>query len=175
MIYFTADLHIGHANIIRFCKRPFQSVDEMDGALIDSWNSVVRGNDDIYILGDLFYRNAVPAEETLRQLKGRKHLILGNHDKRWINTVDLARYFTEVTNLLTYKRDGVKHTLCHYPMLSWEGRDHGGYMIHGHTHNSRLEYTDPYLLNAGVDINGYKPATFDELVKNNEKFRAGQS
>jgi calcineurin-like phosphoesterase family protein len=175
MIYFTADLHIGHANIIRFCQRPFQSVDEMNGALIAGWNSVVRENDDVYVLGDLFYRNAAPAEETLRQLKGRKRLILGNHDKRWTKTVDLARHFAEVANLLIYKRDGVKYTLCHYPMLSWDGRGHGGYMIHGHTHNSRLEHTDQFLLNAGVDINGYKPVTFEELVKNNEKFRAEES
>jgi calcineurin-like phosphoesterase family protein len=172
MIYFTADLHLGHANVIRFCNRPFADVEEMDGALIANWNATVNGNDEVYILGDLFYRNVTPAEVTLKRLKGRKHLILGNHDKRWIKTVDLPRYFAEVTNLLTYKRDGVKYTLCHYPMLSWEGRGHGGYMVHGHNHNHPLDYADPHLLNAGVEINGYKPVTLDELVRNNERFKA---
>jgi calcineurin-like phosphoesterase family protein len=143
MIYFTADLHFGHANIIRFCNRPFQSAQEMDETLIANWNAVVKGNDDVYILGDLFYRNVTPAEDTLKRLKGRKHLILGNHDKRLTATVDFTRYFAEVTNLLTYKRDGVKYTLCHYPMLSWDGRGHGGYMIHGHNHNNPLCYNDP--------------------------------
>jgi calcineurin-like phosphoesterase family protein len=175
MIYFTADLHFGHANLIQFCNRPFQSAEEMDEALVDNWNSVVKGNDDIYILGDLFYRNVTPAEDTLKRLKGRKHLILGNHDKRWIGTADLPRYFVEVTNLLTYKRDGVKYTLCHYPMLSWEGHGHGGYMIHGHTHNNPIGYSDPFLLNAGVEINGYKPVTLDELIQNNERFKTEQS
>lgn len=174
MIYFTADLHLGHANVIRFCNRPFTDVEEMDEALIANWNATVTGKDDVYILGDLFYRNSVPADETLHRLRGRKHLILGNHDKRWINTVDLPRYFADVTNLLTYKRDGVKYTLCHYPMLSWEGRGRGGYMIHGHIHNNKPEIDNDYLLNAGVEVNGYAPVPFDELVTNNARFKAEQ-
>ncbi|GHU75558.1 hydrolase [Clostridia bacterium] len=172
MIYFTADLHFGHTNIIRFCNRPFQSVAEMNSVLIDNWNAVVCNNDDIYILGDLFYRNDESAEKTLKRLNGIKHLVLGNHDKRWVNTVELSKYFALVTNLLTYKLDGVKYTLCHYPMLSWEGCGHGGYMIHGHTHNHHLGYTDQYLLNAGVDINGYIPVTLNELIRNNERFNS---
>jgi calcineurin-like phosphoesterase family protein len=175
MIYFTADLHLGHANVIRFCNRPFASAGEMDEALIANWNETIKGNDDVYILGDLFYRNETPAEKTLKRLKGRKHLILGNHDKRWVRGIDLTKYFAEVTNLLMYKRDGVKYTLCHYPMLSWEGRGRGGDMIHRHIHNNPLGCADPFLLNAGVEINGYKPVTLDELIANNERFRAGQS
>lgn len=171
MIYFTADLHLGHYNVIRFCNRPFETVAEMDDVLITNWNAVVNRNDDVYILGDLFYRNEIPAEETLERLKGKKHLILGNHDKRWVKDVDRPRYFAEVTNLLTYKRDGVKYTLCHYPMLSWEGRGRGGYMIHGHNHNNPLDYSDQYLLNAGVDVNDFRPVTLNELIENNERFK----
>jgi calcineurin-like phosphoesterase family protein len=172
IVYYTADLHLGHANVIRFCGRPYLSVQEMDEALIENWNAVVRANDDVYILGDFFYRNEEPAEQTLKRLKGKKHLILGNHDKKWVRGVDLARHFVEVTNMLAYKVDGVKYTLCHYPMLSWDGRGRGGgYMIHGHTHNSTLQYVDDHLLNAGVDINGYRPVAFDELVQNNMEFR----
>jgi len=144
----------------------------MDEALIANWNDVVRGNDVVYVLGDLFFRNAVPAEETLKRLKGRKHLIIGNHDKKWIKETDLARHFVSVTNLLTYKAGGVNYTLCHYPMASWDGRGRGGYMIHGHIHNNRLDFADECLLNAGVEINGYRPVTFDELVLNNAEFRA---
>ena len=171
MTYFTADLHLGHDNVIRFCNRPFETVLEMDEVLIANWNAVIKGNDDIYILGDLFYRNKESAEEAIKRLKGKKHLILGNHDKRWTKTVDLSKYFVEITNFLTYKCDGVKYTLCHYPMLSWPGRGNGGYMIHGHNHNNPLDYTDQYLLNAGVDINDYKPATFNELIQNNERYK----
>ena len=63
MIYFTADHHFGHANIIRHCARPFQSVGEMDRALLDNWNARIKPQDTVYILGDLFFRNAVSVEK----------------------------------------------------------------------------------------------------------------
>lgn len=55
MIYFTADTHFGHENVIRFCDRPFSSANEMDEAMIANWNARVRGNDTVYILGDMFF------------------------------------------------------------------------------------------------------------------------
>ncbi len=56
MTYFTSDLHFGHENIIRFSNRPFSSAEEMNRTLIDNWDSRVTDRDDIYILGDMFYR-----------------------------------------------------------------------------------------------------------------------
>jgi calcineurin-like phosphoesterase family protein len=146
----------------------------MDEALIANWNSVVSDRDDVYVIGDMFFRTETPAEKTLKRLKGKKHLILGNHDKSWVKDVNLTKYFREVTNLLTYKESGVKYTLCHYPMVSWEGKGHRGYMIHGHTHNHPVDYTDPYLLNAGVEINNYRPVVLEKLIANNERFRVEQ-
>ena len=70
MIYYTADLHLGHANVIRHCDRPFKSVDEMDEALIRNWNSRVHRLDTVYIVGDLFFRNRRPCEECLAELNG---------------------------------------------------------------------------------------------------------
>ena len=55
MVFFTADLHIGHANIIKLNKRPFKTIEEMDNALIDNWNAKVTPNDTVYILGDVFF------------------------------------------------------------------------------------------------------------------------
>ncbi|HBL49503.1 MAG TPA: hypothetical protein DDZ65_04575 [Firmicutes bacterium] len=84
LIYFTADQHFGHANIIKHCNRPFDSVEEMDEYLLTQWNNRVGTNDTVYILGDLFFRNAVSADEYLSRMHGKKHLIKGNHDKaRW--------------------------------------------------------------------------------------------
>ena len=119
MVFFTSDLHLGHRNIIRLCNRPFSSIDEMDECLIEKWNKKVTNADTVYILGDLMFRNEKPPEEYLRQLRGKKHLIIGNHDREWIKKYDLSSWF-ESTNNLLYTTDG-KHqlTLCHYPMMSW--------------------------------------------------------
>ena len=81
MIFFTSDLHLGHENCIRLCNRPFSSIEEMDETLIENWNHKVTGKDTVYILGDLIYRSQKPPEEYLRRLRGKKHLILGNHDR----------------------------------------------------------------------------------------------
>lgn len=173
MIYFTSDLHLGHANIIKSCSRPFVSVEEMDECLIANWNNRVTNNDTVYILGDLMFRNKIPPEEYLSRLKGKKHLIRGNHDRDWMKKVDINKYFISNENL-SYITDG-KHriTLCHYPMMSWPHMNTNGYMIFGHIHNNtNAEYwsliqKSDLMLNAGVDINGFKPVTFEELVENN--------
>ena len=79
MIYFTADTHFGHANIVKMCQRPYLDVDAMNEAMIAAWNERVQGNDTVYIIGDMFFRCADP-ESILKRLKGKKRLIVGNHD-----------------------------------------------------------------------------------------------
>lgn len=78
MNYYTSDLHLGHENIISICKRPFATVEEMDEILITNWNSVVKAEDTVFILGDLIYKNARAPEYYLDRLKGKKVLILGS-------------------------------------------------------------------------------------------------
>ena len=175
MVYFTADCHFDHANIIRFCDRPFSSVQEMNEVLIDNWNRKVTGNDTIYILGDLLYRSADP-EAILKRLHGKKHLIIGNHDNSWMKKVDLNKYFLS-TALMEETTDG-RHilTLCHYPLFSWNHQSRS-FMIHGHIHNDTdldfwpLLLTRDNVLNAGMDINGFQPVTFDEMLYNNRMFK----
>ena len=178
MIFFTADLHLGHANIIKHCDRPFSSVEEMDERLISAWNSRVRPNDTVYILGDLIFRSTASPDSYLCQLRGKKHLILGNHDKDWVKKADMSQHFVSVERFAEISTGKHKITLCHYPLMSWNQIAKGSYMIHGHIHNNRdaiyfpLMREMPNLLNAGVEINNYRPVKFDELVKNNENFKA---
>lgn len=68
MIYYTSDLHLGHANIIKLCHRPFADVDEMNAVLITNWNARVANSDTVYICGDLMFRSAIDPELFLRQL-----------------------------------------------------------------------------------------------------------
>lgn len=129
MIYFIADTHFGHENVIRFCDRPFSSADDMDEAMIANWNARVRGNDTVYILGDMFFRST-NAEAILQRLRGKKRLIVGNHDGSWMAKFDYARYFVSVDNFLETSDGQHSLTLCHYPLLSWK-HARRSYMIHG--------------------------------------------
>jgi len=175
MIFYTADLHLGHKNVIRLCNRPFSSIEEMDAALIENWNAVVGKEDTVYVLGDFSFRSAGSVKPVLKALNGTKHLVLGNHDKSWMKNVRAEEYFASVSPLLEID-DGDAHiTLCHYPMLSWNRVAHGAIHIHGHIHNNTegasfgiLENMSAY--NAGVDVNGFKPVTLEQLIINKAAF-----
>lgn len=141
MIFYISDPHLGHKNIIKFCNRPFSCADEIGEAIIDNWNSRVTNGDTVRIMGDLMFRNRKHPEEYLSRLKGKKHLIVGNHDKAWMKKVDLSRWFESV-EMMTFFTDGDrKITMCHYPMMSWPFSNHGGWMIYGHIHeNTNMDY-----------------------------------
>lgn len=173
MTYFTSDLHLGHKNIIKLCNRPFTSLEEMDETLIANWNQVVTNGDTIYIVGDLMFRTQTHPIDVVKRLKGRKHLIIGNHDRSWLNKLEATDFFKSVENYAEIN-DGKRNlTLCHYPMMSWGRTGSGSYLIHGHIHNNRDAAYWPLLasmdhaLNACVEINQYQPVTFDQLVNNN--------
>ncbi len=180
MTFYTSDLHLGHQNIIGLCKRPFESLEQMNEILIENWNKRVKKLDTVYILGDLFW-NKTAARELLPRLSGRKILLLGNHDSAWAKDEELRRGFDEIEPMITRSLSSHPVTLCHYPMLEWQAsRKDGsrklGYLIHGHIHNAeRPEYIHLYrsfnALNAGVDINGFAPVSFEELVENNLNYK----
>lgn len=180
MIYFTSDLHLGHSNILTLCSRPFSSIDEMDAYLINAWNQKVKTGDTVYLIGDVVWDKKKVAYY-MEQLPGKKILIMGNHDSTWVKREECLKYFEAVTPFLEIHHCGHPITICHYPMLEWnasreETKKKLGYHIHGHIHNRVSdEYRQLFIqfnaLNAGVDINGFAPVSFDELVENNMKFK----
>jgi len=92
--------------------------------------------------------------------------------------VDLAMFFETVSLMAEISNGAKKLVLCHYPMMTWEGVAKGAYMIHAHIHNNTnadyfaLIKNMSNILNAGVEINGYQPVLFDELVENNNQFKS---
>ena len=80
-IYFTSDHHFGHKNIIKFSKRPFKGVDEMDEMLIQKWNEKIKPEDDVYHLGDVGLSSFGKLSKILEKLNGKIYLINGNHEK----------------------------------------------------------------------------------------------
>ena len=165
------DLHLGYFPILHDTARPFTGVPEMDEALISNWNARVGADDSVYIVGDFSYNGGEAPTQYLSRLNGHLHLIRGNHDTGLNHAERLLDYCDSVTDFLEIDDGGTHILLCHYPIL----HEKGGYMIHGHIHNQRnhayeILKTLPRVLNAGVDINFYRPVPLDELVENNRKY-----
>lgn len=174
-IFYISDLHIGHANAISFDNRPFKDLDEMHCALIHNWNSVVRPQDSVYILGDVAWKNDIGLK-VISKLNGVKYLIKGNHDHL---NAELASQFKWVKELETVRDNGRKVVLCHYPIAHWKNSDYGYYHLYGHIHTGRdarpfEEYVSlmrkrglPYrAYNVGcmLPYMNYTPRTLDEIV-----------
>jgi calcineurin-like phosphoesterase family protein len=174
MLFFTSDLHLGHANIIRFADRPFSDVDEMNDALIANINQTVGVHDDLYILGDMSYRlGREGASALIKKIRCKKlHLVKGNHDKNWAE----SGLFVEVCDYKEIKTEaGLKLVLFHYPILDWSGkgheRNHGWSIhLHGHIHSQGTRYNignfieGLYRYDVGVDANEYKPVELSEIT-----------
>ena len=179
--YFTADLHFGHAAIIDFCNRPFDDVTQMNRELIGNWNSRVRNEDHVYIVGDLFYggRDAAgqsEAVEIVKKLNGVLHLIAGNHDYPYLKNMEYHYLFADVDQLRYLKHGKDDIFLCHYPMAEWSGYFRGSWHIYGHIHNAKnaayqFMKTQEKALNAAVDICDFMPVTLEELKVYNERLR----
>lgn len=82
MHYFTSDLHLGHENAIHFDNRPFSSVADMDNQIIENFRRRLKPEDDLWIVGDFVHgANVALAERFFSEVQGRKHLVVGNHDR----------------------------------------------------------------------------------------------
>lgn len=169
MIYFTADTHFFHNNIIQLENRPFISVEEMNQSLIQNWNAKVSPSDDIYILGDFTLKGPLLANELLKQLQGRKYLIHGNHDLFADRQSFQKDAFVWVKDYFELEWRGQYFILCHYPLLSWNGMYRGSFHLHGHQHNKQ-EYNLANRIagvrrfDVGVDANGMSPVSLEDIL-----------
>jgi calcineurin-like phosphoesterase family protein len=140
-IWFTSDTHYYHANILKFTKRPFTSVEEMNQAFID-WNHAnIKDEDTLYNLGDLSFGTFEQTIDVVKQLKGNLHLILGNHDQVVRkNRGAFAEYFQSIQDMreliIDKKHKSKNIMLCHYPLRSWNGSNYGTIQLHGHLHGA---------------------------------------
>jgi calcineurin-like phosphoesterase family protein len=151
-IWFTADTHFGHTNIIKYSNRPFASSDEMDEKLIENINRVVKPNDTLYHLGDWSFRNAAGYRQRINCQDIT--LILGNHDKeRGV----YPRLFRGVYPYLEIKSEGRSITLCHYAMRVWNKSHHGAWQLYGHSHGSLPDDPNSLSFDVGVDCWAYTP------------------
>lgn len=164
MIFFTADCHFDHQNIIKYTHRPFANTDEMNQVMLDNWNAVVEQNDTVYILGDFVFRSRKDTyDRFLSKLNGKKILIKGNHDKEALNLQKKYNYFEEIKFYEELRVPGFEQKIClfHYPIENWNGKHHGSVHLHGHSHGSTPKQRNRF--DVGVDVFGFKPISIEEL------------
>ena len=185
MLYFTSDLHLGHANMIKFTNRPFADVEEMNRALIRNINDTVGPDDELWILGDFAF---TVGHEGARQLRGqiacrRVHLVVGNHDLDYSQD----HIFQSVQHYRELKTAYGRVVLFHYPIMEWNAAHYGSIHLHGHIHstgaynaeNMQRQYADrvpgghqPRIENlglriydVGVDANAFRPVSLEQIAR----------
>ena len=144
MRYYISDLHFFHAGLNnRMDKRGFTSVEEMNNYMIEQWNSRVRRNDEVVILGDFSLGKGEETNEILKQLKSKKILILGNHDTFIDDKKFDKSLFQWIGHYRTMNDNKRKVVLSHYPIMTYEGQFRRNedsiattWMVHGHVHNT---------------------------------------
>jgi calcineurin-like phosphoesterase family protein len=157
-IFFTGDSHFGDHRTINIWKRPFASVAEMDGVLIDAWNAAVAPGDEVWHLGD-FARKASDVPALLARLHGTKHLLRGNNDPA---ATLQAPGWASVADYRELELEGTLLVLCHYPFRSWNGQHRRALNLHGHSHG-RLKPI-PRQYDVGVDVWSWRPVTLAQIL-----------
>lgn len=177
---FISDLHLGHANSLRFDNRPFKNIQEQDEVIATNWNSVTNPKDTVWIAGDFSWYPPEKTVEVLRQLNGHLKLVAGNHDKALLKNHDVVRLFDEIVDVKEiYLSKKKMLTVYHYPSPCFNKHLYGSYHLYGHVHNSfehqfALEMRQK-MIELGFPCNmynigcmlpeiGYTPRTLEEIV-----------
>lgn len=179
-VFYTSDTHFGHERIIELCYRPFESAEDMNLSMVDSWNTVVRPDDIVYHLGDVTGGSLAPLRY-IKALNGRKILIAGNHDachpmhRDWLKRIPfyLEAGFEAVMPFARRKVAGMQFLMSHMPYYAdhtdeprhaqYRLPDLGMPLVHGHVHTLYTERDRG--LNVGVDVWNYTPVAEDVIVE----------
>lgn len=162
--FVIADTHFGHQNVIKYCNRPFCDVEEMDAKLIELWNSTVHPDDFVYVLGDFtLTRRMVVIQSLVTKLKGKKILIMGNHDSRKPKDY-IECGFNVATRKPMMVEPGV--ILMHEPFADISYVLPNYLYFFGHVHNHKTQMDDYKNCRCvSVERIGYKPMDLDVCIK----------
>ena len=170
-VFLTSDLHLAHDREFIYRPRGFNSVEEMNQAIIHNWNSIVDEKDVVFILGDLMLGDNASGIKMIEQLNGLFYLIRGNHDTD--TRIELYRKLdncVEIYDAKYLKYNGYHFYLTHYPCLT--GNLHKETLkqmtlnLHGHTHAQTPFFYDlPFCYNVGVDAHNCMPISFEQVIE----------
>ena len=169
-MYFTADLHLYHKNIIKYCNRPFKNLYEMHEVIRNNWNAIVKPEDSIYVLGDISFGTAEQTAEELSKLNGKKFLILGNHDLKRRKLLDTGQFEwvkhyheLKVWDTKSTNRRGQYIILNHYAQRVWNCSHYGAWHLYGHSHGSLPDDPNALSWDVGVDNNDFAPVSYERV------------
>lgn len=179
-VFFISDMHFYHKPVIGFCNRPFKDNDHMCEEMIRRWNSVVRPQDTVICVGDMFFCGSTKANEIMQRLNGKKVLVTGNHDGAEQSMLNCGFHF--VCEKLILKIAGQEVLISHYPFkfpkwynfirktilrrkmpryMDRRPDNNGQWLIHGHTHST--EKLQGRMIHVGVDAWNYTPVSIQTI------------
>lgn len=168
-IFFTSDLHFAHDRAFIWEARGYSNVEEMNRIQLEKFNSTVSDEDEVWILGDLALGDTEKGLEYLKQLKGKIHVCLGNHDttKREQMYRDLG-WDVQLCAKIKYKK--LNFYLSHYPTITHniDEKELWQVMInlYGHTHQTiNFYHDDPWMYHVGVDSHNGYPVSLDQIIE----------
>ncbi len=132
--FMTSDIHFGHRNILKFCERPYSTLEDMETGLINNWNKVVGVTDTVYILGDVSFAGTEATQNFLMRLNGFKVFVWGNHDRGREKKILSVPGCIEGHDCIRTHFNGKSVILTHYPFESFREDFH----FHGHTHGNSV-------------------------------------
>ena len=161
-IFVTADTHFNHENIIKYCNRPYENVQDMNEDIIKKWNEVVGKDDIVYHLGDYGFGSKEELQKIFNRLNGKKYLIMGNHDLRVGK-----RYYLDLGFIEVYKKK------CEFDKYIFTHRaievDPDKVNIYGHIHDKPIDpkFDDNNHMCVSLDKTNFKPVLLMECEDDN--------
>lgn len=168
--FVTSDIHFDHVNIIKYCDRPFKSVQQMNELIIKKWNEVVSPEDTVYVIGDVCMGKLDYSIEYIWRLNGKLFLIAGNHDeksvryKRFVDRFEWIKEYHEHHIEVDGKQQLI--VMIHKPAVDWNGRKEGSWHLFGHEHHNNPPSKE-LKLDVGIDGPGYEygPISMEKVTE----------
>jgi calcineurin-like phosphoesterase family protein len=173
MIYFTADWHIRHGNVLKHMPlrvAAFGNIDTMNECFLSECNRVVKRNDELRVIGDWIWDANWYGHYRARLEVRKIHVVGGNHDYR-----SLSKHVSSYKEIDYPKIDGIRFHLCHYPIFSWRGREKAKSIhLYGHSHCRSEAFLNEHFpgrraMDVGIDnafalLGEWRPFSLDEIL-----------
>lgn len=167
MIYFISDTHFGHKGSLYWPNgnnRKFDSVEHMNQTIVDNWNNIVTNDDLVYHLGDFSYKTSSSTIiHIMKSLNGRIIFIRGNHDGETLKANSKVHRFQSVHDRVDFEYENHHFVLDHYPIFSWNGKNHGSIHLHGHVHEAQTGILGR-IFNVSCENIAYTPISIDDII-----------